>query len=102
MPANSPELDAEGVVRVTLFSEGVALPEAVQFISVTVTRAINRVPTARLVIVDGDMPNKEFPVSDGYDFKPGAAIKINAGYGDDEETIFERALSGALESINPG
>ena len=89
MPANSPELDAEGVVRITLFSEGTALPESVQIISATVTRAINRVPTARLVLVDGDMPNKEFPVSDTNDFKPGAAIKINAGYGDDEETIFE-------------
>ena len=87
--ANSPELDAEGVVRVTLFSEGTALPESVQIMSVTVTRAINRVPMARLVIVDGDMPNKEFPISDTNDFKPGAAIKINAGYGDDEETIFE-------------
>jgi len=87
--ANSPELDAEGVVRVTLFSEGTALAESVQLISLTVTRAINRVPTARLVIVDGDMPNKEFPVSDTNDFKPGAAIKINAGYGNDEETIFE-------------
>lgn len=87
--ANSPELDAEGVVRVTLFSEGTALPESVQIMSITVTRAINRVPTARLVIVDGDMPNKEFPVSDTNDFKPGAAIKINAGYGDDEAPIFE-------------
>jgi Rhs element Vgr protein len=87
--ANSPQLDAEGVVRISLFSDGTALSEAVQIISVTVNRAVNRVPSARLVIVDGDMPNKEFPVSDTNDFKPGAVIKVNAGYGPDEETIFE-------------
>jgi Rhs element Vgr protein len=87
--ANSPELDAEGVVRISLFSDGTALSEAVQVISVTVNRAVNRVPSARLVIIDGDMPNKEFPVSDTDDFKPGAVIKVNAGYGPDEETIFE-------------
>ncbi len=84
----SPEQDAEGMVRVSLFSEGNSLA-ALEIISVTVTRAINRVPTARIVIADGDMPNKAFPVSDTDDFKPGAAIKINAGYGDEEETIFE-------------
>jgi len=87
--ANSPDLDADGVFRVTLFSEGAALSEAVQISSVTVERAINRVPTARLVIVDGDLANMQFPISDTNDFKPGAAIKINAGYGDDEKTIFE-------------
>ncbi len=87
--ANSPALDAEGVVRVSLFSEGAALSESVQFVSVTVNRAINRVPTARLVILDGDMPDKTFPISDTNDFKPGAAIKISAGYGDGEDTIFE-------------
>lgn len=89
MPATSPEQGAEGVVRITVYSEGTALPEAMRIISVSVNRAINRVPMARLVIADGDMPNKEFPASDAADFKPGAAIKIAAGYGDEEETLFE-------------
>lgn len=87
--ANSPEQDAEGVVRVTLFCAGAALSESVQLISLSVDRAVNRVPSARLVFVDGDMPGQTFPVSDTNDFKPGAEIRINAGYGDEEETIFE-------------
>lgn len=88
MPAVSPAQDAEGVVRVTLSSEGAAV-DAGSVISVTITRAINRVPMARIVIADGDMPEKEFPISDGTDWKPGAGIKISAGYGDEEEPIFE-------------
>jgi Rhs element Vgr protein len=86
--ATSPDSDAEGVVRVSLYSEGNSLA-AVRIISVTIHRAINRVPSARIELVDGDMPTKEFPLSDSADFKPGAAIKIAAGYGDDEEAIFE-------------
>lgn len=87
--ANSREQHVDDLVHVRLFSDGGALPESMRIISVTVTRAVNRVPTARLVIDDGDMPTMEFPVSDSGDFKPGATIKITAGYGDDEETIFE-------------
>ncbi len=87
--ADSPELHAHGVVRVSLFAEGTALPQSVAIISVTVTRAINQIPTARLVIADGAMPSGQFPISDSDSFKPGTAIKINAGYDDDEETLFE-------------
>ena len=87
--ADSPELEAEGVVRVTVFSEGSAVPDTVQIISITVACAINQVPTARLVIADGDMPSQQFPVSDSEAFKPGAATKISAGCGDAEATLFE-------------
>ena len=85
----SPELNAEGVIRISLFSAGVALPPSVQLISLSVDRAVNRVPSARLLVIDGDMPNQTFPVADTDVFKPGAEIKINAGYGDEESTIFE-------------
>lgn len=86
--AESPELHTEGAVRLTLFSEGAALDVSMQIISVTITRAINQVPTARLVIADGDMPNREFPISDSPHCKPGAAIEIKAGYDDDGELLF--------------
>jgi Rhs element Vgr protein len=87
--ADSPTQDSEGVIRLTVFSDGAALGDMVQFTSVSIDRAVARVPSAQLVVIDGDMPNKTFPVSDSADFKPGATIKINAGYGDVEETIFE-------------
>ena len=85
----SPDLDAEGVVRISLFSAGVAVPQSVQLISLSIDRAVNRVPSARLLFIDGDMPTQTFPVADTDVFKPGVEIKINAGYGDEETTIFE-------------
>jgi Rhs element Vgr protein len=87
--ADSPLLNAEGVIRVTVFSGGTKLADESQLISVSVTRAVNRVPAARLVFVDGDMPNRKFPLSDADTLTPGTAIRITAGYGDDEQTIFE-------------
>ena len=86
---DSPELDAEGVVRISLFSAGVELPPSVQLISMRVDRAVNRVPSARLLVGDSDMPKQIFPVADTDVFKPGAEIRINAGYGDEDSTIFE-------------
>ena len=87
--ADSPLVNAEGVIRVTVFSGGTKLADESQLISLSVTRAVNKVPAARLVFADGDMPNRKFPLSDAETLTPGTAIRITAGYGDDEQTIFE-------------
>ncbi len=87
--AESPAAVVGSVIRLTLFSNGAQVAETVRVISVTVTSEINKVPSARIVLMDGDMPEKDFPVSNTDDFKPGAEIKINAGYEDEEDTIFE-------------
>lgn len=89
--ADSPLLDSDGALRVTIRINNTPLDEAVPLISVTVERAVNKVPSARMVFVDGDMSSGKFPLSDEPTLIPGAAIKISAGDGDGdgEETIFE-------------
>jgi Rhs element Vgr protein len=86
---DSPQLGAEGVVRVSIFSNGQRIPETVELLSLTVDRAINRIPTAQIIVQDGDIASEQFEVSDASIFIPGAIVKINAGYGSEEETIFE-------------
>lgn len=87
--ADSPRMNAEGVIKLTLFSNGAQLDVTGSIISVEVTKSVNRIPSARIEVQDGDMPNKDFPLSNSDNFKPGSEIKINAGYGDSEETIFK-------------
>ncbi len=87
--ANSPAAEGGGVVRLSLFSDGTALPGTTQVVSVSVKKSLNKIPLAEIVVLDGDMPQKDFPVSNTDYFKPGSAIKINAGYESEEETIFE-------------
>jgi Rhs element Vgr protein len=86
--ADSPLLNSEGPVSVTVTSEGAAIADSARIISVTVRRALNKVPTATLVFADGDMPEQTFPVSDAATFKPGAAIVISAGYNNNVTVIF--------------
>jgi Rhs element Vgr protein len=85
----SPLEGADGVVRVTVMSDGQAVPDSVEVISVSIEQTINAIPTAKIVVADGDMPSGTFAVSETNVFRPGAAIKINAGYGDHEDTVFE-------------
>jgi Rhs element Vgr protein len=86
---DSPQLGADGVLQVSVFSGGQRIPDAAQLISVTINRTINKIPSALIVVQDGDMKTGKFEVSEADHFKPGAAIKISAGYGDTEETLFE-------------
>ncbi len=86
---DSPSLNSIGVIKLTIFSNGKQIDETIQVVSVSVNYAINKVPYAKLVLLDGDMPEKDFPVSNQDTFKPGREIQINAGYGDTEETIYQ-------------
>ena len=85
----SPHTDSDAVVRLTVKSNGVAIAETMQVVSVAVTRAVNAIPSARLILLDGDVGTGDFAVSDDDVFKPGAKIAISAGYGEKEEEIFK-------------
>ncbi|MCP4756017.1 MAG: type VI secretion system tip protein VgrG [Proteobacteria bacterium] len=91
--ADSPRLKGSGVVRVTVFSNGAEIKDEYKLFHLSVFRRVNRIPSAKIEFLDGDMAEGTFPVSDGNDFKPGAEIKINAGYDDQEETIFEGVVT---------
>lgn len=87
--ADSPAYRGGDPVRLTFHSDGQKLPDTIGVVSVSVSRAANKVPYAKLVLMDGDMPEKDFPLSNAESFKPGAEIQIDAGYGDQEETVFK-------------
>src|SRR4051794_9898581 len=84
----SPLQDTEDPVRVSVLSDGAPISEDVSLISVTVRRAVNTLPSATLVFLDGDMSNQAFPISDATTFSPGTKITLEAGYGDKVMAIF--------------
>ena len=87
--ADSPMVSGESTVKITVSSEGTALDDKFRVISVLVYKKINKIPYAKIVFADGDMPNGDFPLSNDDSLKPGKTIKIEAGYGQDQESIFE-------------
>ena len=88
MSPSSPLKGTEGTVSLQITADGAAIDDTYGILSVDTWNVVNRVPRARLVFSDGDMPQAEFPVSDAETFKPGAAIDVSAGYGDDRTSIF--------------
>jgi len=87
--ADSPEKYSDGVLTSSITSNGRALKDTVQIISVHVHKAVNHVSFARIVIQDGDMPDMDFPASNTDDLMPGARIEISAGYDAREQSIFK-------------
>ncbi len=88
MPS-SPLLQADGDLLLTISSDGAAIDASIEILAVTVSHAINRIPSARIVVADEDDVEQRLPVSDSDVFKPGKRIVIGAGYGTDAVTVFD-------------
>lgn len=72
-----------------IFSDGQQLPDSIGVSLVMVTKSINRIASAKLVIHDGDLAEEDFILSSGDLFLPGKEIEIKAGYNNLEDTIFK-------------
>ena len=91
IPVNR-EANLEGVVTFTILIEGNEISGTIQVKSLTVFNAVNRLPTADIVILDGNAAEQVFEVSNDDDFVPGNKIEIKAGYNSENETIFEGVI----------
>ena len=76
-------------VTFTLLSEGTALPTTISVKSIAIWQEVNRVPRAKLIILDGAAADQTFTNSEADYFIPGKEIEIQAGYHSDEECIFK-------------
>jgi len=73
----------------TILSGGDDIPGTIQVMSISVSKEVNRIPVATIVMKDGDAAEEDFSVSNEDIFKPGTELEISAGYHSDEETIFK-------------
>jgi len=87
--AELPNKNINKPLRFTIYSEGAKIKDSFGIISVYIYRAVNRVGMCLLTIQAGNMPKVEVPESDDDTFAPGKNISIEAGYGDEEKTVFE-------------
>lgn len=72
-----------------ILTEGQELSNVYQVKSIVVKKEVNRIPTAQIVLVDGEASEREFSLSNEDLLIPGKEIEITAGYHSDEETIFK-------------
>jgi len=89
-----------GLVSAEVLVDGTEHANRFQIVSINITHAINKIPAARLVIVDGESNKSEFAVNSGNDFKPGKKIEIKLGYRGELEQIFSGfILTNSLKII---
>jgi hypothetical protein len=86
--AGSPGVNSDAPVRLRVKVDGETL-HALPIVTLTVRRAVNRIPWAKIVLADGDMSTGTFDWSDKPTFAPGAKVTISAGYGEEETALFE-------------
>ena len=75
------------VVTATISDKGGSpMPGTYELLSLDIEREVNRIPRCRLRLLDGDLQEQTFPISDDALFAPGAEIKVALRYGDEADT----------------
>lgn len=85
IPSDAPK----SVCTFTLLSDGNEVSKAYQILSIIVNKEINRIPSANIILLDGEPSKESFEISNSADFEPGKKLEIKAGYRGQEETIFK-------------
>jgi len=69
--------------------DGTELEGAFTVRSIAVTKAINKIPSAHIELIDGNVATADFTSSNEDILIPGNEIEIKMGYQGDEETVFK-------------
>lgn len=88
-------------ITFTIEVDGEAVPTALQVTSVVVNRQVNRIPSARLIIIDGETNLSDFPISNTETFVPGRELAIKAGDRGDETQIFKGFITSHRIKVRP-
>ena len=92
-----------GLVTSTILIDGKAIKSSYAVISVRVFKGVNRIPIARIEIVDGGTTSADdFAVSSSKTFDPGKEIEIRAGYDANDKAIFKGVIVKHSLRINEG
>lgn len=76
------------LVTFTLKVNGQPVSKQYQVTSIGISKEVNRIPMAKIMIYDGDAAAQDFSVSNEETFIPGTEIEVTAGYHSDETSLF--------------
>jgi Rhs element Vgr protein len=84
-----PENSLYNVATFKLLSRGKDITDKYAVLSLTVNRAVNRIPTAKIVLRDGAAAEETFAASEGTDLIPGNEVEIAIGYDGKDKSMFK-------------
>src|SRR3989337_260103 len=79
---------------------GEAISAEIKIETIKVQEAINKIPSAQLMIIDGSVNEGNFELSDEGIFKPGNKIEIYLGYHSSNEMVFKGIIITNTHKIN--
>jgi len=80
------------VCTLALLVDGKDVSGDLQISTIAVNRELNRIPTARIQVEDGEASKGTFTVSNSDRFVPGKTIEIKLGYRSQNETVFKGTI----------
>lgn len=83
-----------GVATFAVKVNGSAVPDELSIFSVHIEKRVNRIATARIVVLDGEPDTQDFPASSSSTFVPGASLTIEAGYDSNNTMLFQGIITG--------
>lgn len=81
--------DAADVITCKVLVDGSQIPDTYLIRQIQVHKEVNRIPIARIVLLDGSSSEETFAISESASFLPGNEVEIQLGYLDELTTIFK-------------
>lgn len=98
----SPVTEETDLVSYTILVSGSAIDSSYQVTHIRVLKELNKVPSARITLLDGSPSQETFTISEGTDFVPGNEVEIKAGYHSKEATIFKGIIVKQIVKARQG
>ncbi len=97
--AQGPLHDEIDLPSFTILVDGSEIKEFYEVETVEIDRRVNKVPFARVVLVDGSPEESTFEISETTDFVPGNTVTIKLGYHLKETQAFEGIITSHNLSV---
>jgi Rhs element Vgr protein len=89
-----------GIATYVVKVAGKAIPNEERINSIKIITSVNRVSTARIVLLDGDASTGKFNASSSSTFVPGGELTIEAGYDSKNALIFKGIITKQSIQVN--
>lgn len=97
-----PAAGATGAVSFGFRINGKELPTGLPVYGLTVSKEVNRIPHAKILVIDGNPAQQDFDISSQDWFVPGNEIEIKLGYLGGEATVFKGIIIKQQNTIRKG
>ncbi len=90
------------VVTFDVLVDGNLLPAEFSVVSIVTDRSVDRIPTASVILVDGNPAKQNFPASESSELRPGTRLEVRLGYQGSNESVFGGEITGQRIKVRPG